>query len=318
MAVMCTDTSAPDYSTPATLMVSGASTDTSWPVSVLFHAVMRVASRAARRRTHPGRSTGHRWRGPGNRERVGTVRAVTLPDAASAALQHLLADDAQVRRQHVTDVALVDQVAGVHQRRVAARLQANDGLESVRLRKGRHLLGFCQGGAQGPLAEHRLVGVQAGHDEVFMAGHPHADNHQIDLGVLRHGVDVVERVHSVELGLRGLGRVLVGCTDRLQGVVRQEVERRDVGVGAPAAAALRAVAPTMPVRMVSAIIASLLSGLSRLRVHVLVTRHCATEASVVRRARGLIRCLLNGLLPLSQDLCGVSRGGSGETTKDSC
>ena len=72
-----------------------------------------------------------------------------------------------------------------------------------------------------------------------MARHPHADDHQIDLGVLRHGVDVVERVHGVELCLRGLGSVFVGRTDRLQGVVWQEVERRDVGVGASAAAALR-------------------------------------------------------------------------------
>ena len=72
-----------------------------------------------------------------------------------------------------------------------------------------------------------------------MAGHPHADDNKIDLGVLRHGVDVVESVHGVELFLRGLGGVLVGRTDRLECVVRQEVERRDVGVGAPAAAALR-------------------------------------------------------------------------------
>src|SRR5438132_2584628 len=72
-----------------------------------------------------------------------------------------------------------------------------------------------------------------------MAGHPHADDHKIDLRVLRHGVDVVKSVHSVELFLRGLGGVLVGRTDRLECVVRQEVERRDVGVGAPAAAALR-------------------------------------------------------------------------------
>jgi hypothetical protein len=32
-----------------------------------------------------------------------------------------------------------------------------------------------------------------------MAGHPHADDNQVDLGVLRYGVDVVERVHGVEL-----------------------------------------------------------------------------------------------------------------------
>ena len=49
-----------------------------------------------------------------------------------------------------------------------------------------------------------------------MAGHPHADDHKIDLGVLRHGVDLVESVLGVELGLRGLGGVLVGRTDRLQ------------------------------------------------------------------------------------------------------
>ena len=70
-----------------------------------------------------------------------------------------------------------------------------------------------------------------------MAGHPHTNDNKIDLGVLHHGIDVVEGVHGVELCLRGLGGVLVGRTDRLQCIVRQEVERWDVGVSAPAAAA---------------------------------------------------------------------------------
>src|SRR2546427_292419 len=56
----------------------------------------------------------------------------------------------------------------------------------------------------------------------------------------------------------------------------------------------------MPVRMVSAMGASLLSGVVQLACPWAVDQaHAyATEASVVRRARGIIRCLLTGLLAI--------------------
>src|SRR5262249_36715084 len=122
-----------------------------------------------------------------------------------------------------------------------------------------------------------------------MAGHPHADDNKIDLGVLRHGVDVVESVYGVELYLRGLGGVLVGRTDRLECVVRQEVERRDVGVGAPAAATLRhGRADDASANGISHSCVSPLGG----------CRAGATEARVVRRALGIIQCILNCLLSI--------------------
>src|SRR5262245_20384567 len=53
----------------------------------------------------------------------------------------------------------------------------------------------------------------------------------------------------------------------------------------------------MPVRMVSAMIASLLSGVVQPAcLWAVAQAHAdAPEASMVRRARGIIRCLLNGL-----------------------
>src|SRR5437667_8239962 len=78
------------------------------------------------------------------------------------------------------------------------------------------------------------------------------------------------------------------------------------------------VAPTMPVRIVSAIIASLLSGA--------IAPACpdagdqahagATAACVVRRARGILRCLRNGLRSIVAGFVWRVEGGGGEITQD--
>jgi hypothetical protein len=70
--------------------------------------------------------------------------------------------------------------------------------------------------------------------------------------------------------------------------------------------------------MVSAIIASLLSGaVAQAGPWAGDQAHaCATEASVVRRARGIIRCILNGLLSIVAGFVWRVEGGGGETTKD--
>ena len=57
--------------------------------------------------------------------------------------------------------------------------------------------------------------------------------------MVHHRVHVVEGKLGPELLLGGLGSVLVGSTDRQERVVREETQRRDVGIGTPAAAALR-------------------------------------------------------------------------------
>ena len=145
----------------------------------------------------------------------------------------------RLRRQHLADVAVVDQIARVHQGRVAAGLQADDRLEPALFRELCHLFCLGQVGAEGPLAEDGLVRFEAGHDEVLVAGHADDDGDEVDLRVLGHLVDVGEGVLGAELLLRCLGGLLARRADGDELVVFQDIERGDVGVGAPAAAALR-------------------------------------------------------------------------------
>ena len=121
---------------------------------------------------------------------------------------------------------------------VAAALEADNRVHRALLARDGHLLRLLEVGAQGPLAEHGLAGVQARHDEVVVPGHAHGDGDEVDVRVSRHVVDVVEGQLSAELLLRGLRGLLAGGTDGLELVIRERFERGDVGVGAPAAAAL--------------------------------------------------------------------------------
>ena len=76
------------------------------------------------------------------------------------------------------------------------------------------------------------------------------------------------------------------------------------------------VAPTMPVRMVSAIVVSLLSGAVAPAYPCAVDQAHAgtTEARVVRRAPGIIRCILNCLLSIVAGFVWrVERGGVNTT-----
>src|SRR5439155_15835393 len=76
------------------------------------------------------------------------------------------------------------------------------------------------------------------------------------------------------------------------------------------------VAPTMPVRMVSAIVVSLLSGAVAPAYPCAVDQAHAgtTEARAVRRARGIIWCILNCLLSIVAGLVWrVERGGVNTT-----
>src|SRR5262245_61913685 len=75
----------------------------------------------------------------------------------------------------------------------------------------------------------------------------------------------------------------------------------------------------MPVRMVSAMVASLLSGAVAHACPCTVDQAhaCATEARVVRRQLGIIRCILNGLLSIVAGFLWRVEGGGGDTKKGS-
>jgi hypothetical protein len=78
------------------------------------------------------------------------------------------------------------------------------------------------------------------------------------------------------------------------------------------------VAPTMPVRMVSAMVASLLLGAVAYAFPCAVDQaHAgATEARVVRRQLGIMRCIRNCLLSIVAGFLWRVEGGGGDTKKD--
>ena len=161
-----------------------------------------------------------------------------LPDAAGAALQHGLDRGAQVGREHLTDVAVCDQVARVQ---IAGSLRACRPTMVFSERCFARPAISCASARFAPSGHSQntgLSGLQAGHDQVLVPGHPHADDDEVDVRVRRHVVDVVEGELGAELRLRGLRGLLVRGADRLQLVVGQGLQGGDVGVGAPAAAAL--------------------------------------------------------------------------------
>src|SRR5687768_6125575 len=73
----------------------------------------------------------------------------------------------------------------------------------------------------------------------------------------------------------------------------------------------------MPVRMVSAMVASLLSGAVAHACPCAVAQAhaCATEARVVRRELGIIRCILNCLLSIVAGFLWRVEGGGGVPKK---
>jgi hypothetical protein len=174
----------------------------------------------------------------GDGQRVGAVRAHALPDAAGAPLQHGLGRRVQIGREHLADVAPLDQVTRVQDRRVTAPLQADDGLQRALAREPGHLLRLGQSRAQRPLTAHCLPGLQAGHHQLAVAGHPHADDDEVDLRMRRHVAEAVERTLEAERRGRRLGGVLVRGAYGLQLVVGQGFQGGHVGIRSPAAAPL--------------------------------------------------------------------------------
>src|SRR4029453_9839839 len=78
------------------------------------------------------------------------------------------------------------------------------------------------------------------------------------------------------------------------------------------------VAPTMPVRMVSPIVAYLLSGAVAHACPCAVeqTPEGATEANVVHRQLGIIQCIRKGLPSIVAGFLWRVEGGDGDTKKD--
>ena len=129
----------------------------------------------------------------GNRQWIGAVRAHALPDAARAPFQHRLRHHAQVGGQHLADVALRDQVTRVPDTRVAARLQPHGGAQPALARQVRHLLRLRERGAKRPLTEDGLPGAQACHHQLVVQRHSHRYHHEVNVRMLRHLINVVER-----------------------------------------------------------------------------------------------------------------------------
>ena len=145
-----------------------------------------------------------------DRQCVGTVSAVALPDAARAAIDDCLRHITEVRREHLADMTLLHELARVHERRVAARLQANCRPQRALCSQVRHTLRLGDGRAERPFTENRLAGLQSLHHQVDVAWDADRDDDQVNVGLGDHLVEVVKRQLSSELRGRCLCRVCVG------------------------------------------------------------------------------------------------------------
>ena len=174
----------------------------------------------------------------GDGQHVGAVGAYALPDAAGAPLQLRLGHGAQVRCEHFADVTLLDEITRVQNRRVTAPLQADDGLERALASEPRHFFGLGEILAERPLTADRLSGLQAGHDQLPVTGHPYADDDEVDIRIRHHVAELVEPALGAKRRGRRLGGVRVRGADRLQLVVGQRLQGGHVGIGTPAAAPL--------------------------------------------------------------------------------
>ena len=135
-------------------------------------------------------------------------------------------------------------------RGIALALQADSSAQVLALGERGHSLGFLERAAERPLAIDRFAGFERLHHQVVVPGDTHADDGQVEIGTVHHLGKIAEgeaRAEGLPRGVRGVlvcgahGGQLVLLVERLQ--------RGNVGVRAPAAAAARTVAPTMPTRI---------------------------------------------------------------------
>ena len=141
-------------------------------------------------------------------------------------------------RLHLADVAVADQFAHIQQARVALRLQPT----AVRSELAFASLAISWASARLAPSGHSqktfLPASSACMTSAWWPGTRTQTDHQVDVGVGEHGLEVVEGELGAERFGGGFGRVGVGGAHRFELVLRQRAERGDVRVGAPATATL--------------------------------------------------------------------------------
>jgi len=138
-----------------------------------------------------------------------------LPDAAVPTLGDRIDDYPHVNGDDVADLAVGYEIAGVHDSRIALRLEADEGRQPGGLRGVRHLLRLGQMSAKWPFAADWLSRADGGQDQFLVPGHADDDRDEVDLGMRRHLVDVVEGEVGAEFLRRGLCGLRVRGAHRL-------------------------------------------------------------------------------------------------------
>jgi hypothetical protein len=98
------------------------------------------------------------------------------------------------------------------------------------------LLSLLSGGRKRPFAVEMLAGIQSGHSQLMVKGHPHADGDKVHVGMLDHFVRVGESVGNPEMLGRFVCGFLAARADRRDLELRKRGQGRNVGIAPPAVA----------------------------------------------------------------------------------
>src|SRR5438105_2960358 len=142
----------------------------------------------------------------------------------------------QRRGEHLTDVALLDQVTHVRDRRRRAGLQTSHGEDALLLREGGQVLRLLQAVAEWPFAVHGLAGVDRRGRQLEVIRHLHGDGDDVHGRTVDELSVIVERGGHTEELARGVGRFASrGRQRRDLEVVRERRQRRNVRLRRPSA-----------------------------------------------------------------------------------
>lgn len=129
----------------------------------------------------------------------------------------------QGRGQNLAHAAVCDECSGMENRGGGAGLEVDRGAHAHPIRAQRNILRLAGAGAEGPIAQDHLTGVERGGNQRVMMRYRHCDDHKTDPWVREQRSNVSERRNAERIGRR-VGRRLPTGADRTQREVRQGLD----------------------------------------------------------------------------------------------
>src|SRR5438445_5475671 len=138
--------------------------------------------------------------------------------------------------EHLTDVAVLDQVTHVRHRRRRAGLQSRHGEDAHLLRQCGQGLRLIQAVAKRPFAVHGLARVERRSRQFEVIGHFHGDGYDVHGAAVHEFLVIVEREWHAEARAGGVGGFAsAGRQRRDLEVIRERLQRRNMRLRRPSA-----------------------------------------------------------------------------------